>query len=117
MATAFLMLGHQVAAKAFRDAAFLAVWPATALPTTWPTRNTEDGLLPVVSPTVRAAAVDPTGNLWVSFALPYTYVFAPDGDKIRTLQLRGAGILTPNSMAFGRNGQLLVAPGLYEFTP
>jgi ATP:ADP antiporter, AAA family len=32
MATAFLMLGHQVAAKAFRDAAFLAVWPATALP-------------------------------------------------------------------------------------
>jgi AAA family ATP:ADP antiporter len=32
MATAFLMLGHQVAAKAFRDAAFLAVWPTTALP-------------------------------------------------------------------------------------
>src|SRR5262245_7915817 len=32
MATAVVMLGHQVAAKAFRDAAFLAVWPATALP-------------------------------------------------------------------------------------
>jgi len=32
MGTAFLMLGHQVAAKAFRDAAFLAVWPTTALP-------------------------------------------------------------------------------------
>ena len=32
MGTAFLMLGHPVAAKAFRDAAFLAVWPTTALP-------------------------------------------------------------------------------------
>lgn len=32
MATAAVMLGHQVAAKALRDAAFLSVWPATALP-------------------------------------------------------------------------------------
>jgi ATP:ADP antiporter, AAA family len=32
MATAVVMLGHQVASKAFRDAAFLAVFPATALP-------------------------------------------------------------------------------------
>lgn len=32
MATAVVMLGHQVASKAFRDAAFLAVWPTTALP-------------------------------------------------------------------------------------
>jgi AAA family ATP:ADP antiporter len=32
MTTAVVMLGHQVASKAFRDAAFLAVWPAEALP-------------------------------------------------------------------------------------
>lgn len=32
MATAAVMLAHQVASKAFRDAAFLSDWPATALP-------------------------------------------------------------------------------------
>lgn len=32
MATAAVMLAHQVASKALRDAAFLAVWPTTALP-------------------------------------------------------------------------------------
>ena len=32
MATAAVMLAHQVASKAFRDAAFLSVWPTTALP-------------------------------------------------------------------------------------
>src|SRR5215213_7913900 len=32
MTTAALMLAHQVAAKAFRDATFLTTWPATALP-------------------------------------------------------------------------------------
>ncbi|HEY6506416.1 MAG TPA: hypothetical protein VIY56_00300, partial [Vicinamibacterales bacterium] len=32
MTTAGIMLAHQVASKAFRDAAFLSAWPATALP-------------------------------------------------------------------------------------
>ena len=32
MMTAGIMLAHQVAAKAFRDATFLTAWPATALP-------------------------------------------------------------------------------------
>ena len=32
MATAAVMLAHQVASKAFRDATFLSVWPTTALP-------------------------------------------------------------------------------------
>lgn len=32
MVTAAVMLAHQVAGKAFRDAAFLSEWPATALP-------------------------------------------------------------------------------------
>ena len=45
------------------------------------------------------------------------YVFDRDGDKVRTVQLRGAGIMAPTSLFFGRHGRLLVTPGLYEFTP
>jgi hypothetical protein len=86
-----------------------------SLPTTWPRRKTSEGELPLVRPTVRAAAVDPMGNLWVSLAVPYTYVYAPDGDKIRTIQFRGAGTLAPVSLAFGTKGQLLATPGLFEF--
>jgi hypothetical protein len=85
------------------------------LPTTWPRRQTDDGEIPLVRPTVRAAAVDSSGNLWVSLAVPYTYVYGPDGDKIRTIQFRGAGTVSPHSLAFGTKGQLLVTPGLYEF--
>ena len=87
------------------------------LPTTWPRRNTSDGDVPVVSPTIRTAAVDPSGHLWVSFVVPYTYVFDGDGDKIRTLQFRGAGIISPNSFFFTGKGRILVTPGLYEFAP
>lgn len=86
------------------------------LPTTWPRRKTEEGELPLVSPTVRAAAVDGAGHLWVSFVTPYTYVYDRDGDKIRSLQLRAAGIITPSSLFFGPKGRLLVTPGLYEFS-
>jgi sugar lactone lactonase YvrE len=70
---------------------------------------------PFVRPTVRTAAVDRGGNLWVSLAVPYTYVYGPDGDKIRTVQFRGAGPLMPNSLSFGAGGRLLVTPGLFEF--
>jgi hypothetical protein len=85
------------------------------LPTTWPRRRTSDGEVPLVRPTVRAAAVDRAGNLWVTLAVPFTYVYAPDGDKIRTVQFRGAGTLRPDSLFFGEKGRLLIAPGLYEF--
>ena len=84
----------------------------SALPTTWPRRG---GELPLVPPTVRAAAVDRHGNLWVSFVVPYTYVFDPDGDKIRTVQFRGAGLIAPGGLSFGPKGTLLVSPGLYVF--
>lgn len=87
----------------------------TNLPTAWPRRRTEDGELPLVSPTIRSAAVDPAGHLWVSFVAPYTYVYDADGDKIRTLQLRGAGIISPHSLFFGKGGRLLATPGLVEF--
>jgi hypothetical protein len=89
----------------------------TNLPTSWPRRKTTDGELPFVPPTVRTAAVDRAGRLWVSFMVPYTYVFDPDGDKIRTVQFRGAGILSPASFFFSQKGQLLVTPGLYQFQP
>jgi hypothetical protein len=86
------------------------------LPTEWPKRRTSEGEMPLVMPTVRTAAVDRSGNLWISFVVPYTYVYDPDGDKIRTVQFRGAGIIAPNSLFFARNGRLLVTPGLYEFS-
>jgi hypothetical protein len=85
------------------------------LPGTWPTRKTDEGEVPLVRPTIRTAAVDRGGNLWVAFVLPYTYVFDRDGDKIRTVQFRAAGILAPTSLFFGGNNRVLVTPGLYEF--
>jgi hypothetical protein len=85
------------------------------LPTTWRKRSGADGEIPLVSPTIRAAAVDPSGNLWISFVPPYTYVYDGDGDKIRALQFRGAGVLSPSSLFFGKGGRLLVTPGLLEF--
>jgi len=87
------------------------------LPTTWARRKTEDGELPLVTPTIRAAAVDAAGRLWIAFVTPQIYVYDRDGDKIRSVQLRAAGIVAPSSLAFGKGGKLLVTPGLVEFTP
>jgi hypothetical protein len=86
-----------------------------SLPTKWPKRQTSDGQMPLVTPTIRTAAVDRTGNLWIAFVLPYTYVYDRDGDKARTVQFRAAGIISPNSLFFGNNRRILVTPGLYEF--
>jgi hypothetical protein len=86
-----------------------------ALPTRWPTRRTADGEMPLVTPTIRTAAVDHDGRLWIAFVVPYTYVYDADGDKIRTVQFRGAGLVQPNSLFFGKDGRILVTPGLYEF--
>jgi hypothetical protein len=33
------------------------------------------------------------------------------------VQFQGAGVISPTSMSFTRNGRLLVTPGLYEFDP
>ena len=85
------------------------------LPTTWPRHQTSEGELPLVTPTVRTAAVDRSGNLWVSFLEPYTYVYDRDGDKIRTVQFRAAGLVSPTSLFFSASGRLLVTPGLFEF--
>jgi len=86
------------------------------MPTTWPQRRLSDGdLIPVVPPAVRTAGVDRQGNLWVSLMVPFTYVYDASGEKIRIVQFNGAGILTPNSLFFTRNGRVLVTPGCYIF--
>ena len=88
-----------------------------AIPTRWPRRTVGDGELPMVTPTVRTAAVDGAGRLWVSFVVPVTYVYEADGEKVRTVQFRGAGVVAPSSLSFTSRGRLLITPGCYEFAP
>jgi hypothetical protein len=87
-----------------------------ALPTTWRERQTESGTYPIVPPLVRTAAVDPEGNLWVSLMQPYTYVYDRHGNKTRTVQFRGAGIIAPSTLSFASRNRVLVTPGCYEFS-
>jgi hypothetical protein len=87
-----------------------------SMPTRWPTRRTEDGdVLPFVPPAIATAGVDRSGRLWVSLTSPFTYVYDESGDKIRTVQFKGASLLTPNSLFFTKDGRVLVTPGCYEF--
>jgi hypothetical protein len=86
-----------------------------AMPTRWPTRRIEDREVPLVTPAVRAAAADRRGRLWISLNQPYTYVYDPQGDKIRTVQFSAAGIISPTSLSFTSADRLLVTPGCYEF--
>jgi hypothetical protein len=88
-----------------------------SMPHRWPRRAAGDGELPMVAPTIRAAAANAAGHLWLSFVLPYTYVYDGDGEKIRTVQFRGAGVMAVSSLAFTGAGRLLVTPGCYEFAP
>ena len=57
-----------------------------AIPEQWPRRTA--GELPLVAPMVRTAAVDRSGRLWISFVLPFSYVYDSGGEKIRTVQFR-----------------------------
>lgn len=86
-----------------------------AQPTRWPTRRVEDREVPFVQPLIRAASVDPQGQLWISMIVPYTYVYDTQGDKARTVQFSAAGIVSPTSLFFTRSGRILVTPGCYEF--
>ena len=85
-----------------------------ALPTAWP-RRSDTGRLPIVPPLVRTAAVDPAGRLWISLVEPFTYVYDPRGDKIRTVQFHGAKLLPASSLFFAAPDRVLVTPGCYEF--
>jgi hypothetical protein len=91
-------------------------WLAS-MPTRWPARRIADREVPYVTPTVRAAAVDPAGRLWIALTVPYTYVYDQQGDKVRTIQFSAAGTLSPTSLSFTQAGRLLITPGCYEFDP
>jgi hypothetical protein len=88
-----------------------------AIPASWPRRVApgDDRELPFILPTVRTAAVDRGGNLWIALSVPYTYVYDSFGDKLRTVQFAGAGTLQPASLFFTASGRLLVTPGCFEF--
>jgi len=84
-----------------------------AIPDRWPRRASSE--LPLVAPIIRTAAVDETGRLWISFVHPITYVYDGNGEKIRTVQFRGAGLIAPSSLSFSGDGRVLITPGCYEF--
>jgi hypothetical protein len=86
-------------------------------PTTWPRRQTSDGVLPVVRPAVRAAAADANGSLWISLDVPFTYVYDRRGDKQRVVQFQHVGVLAPTNLSFTPSGQLLATPGCALFNP
>ena len=86
-----------------------------AMPTRWKQRRVGGQELPLVMPVVRTAAVAPDGGIWIALTKPYTYVYDADGDKIRTVQFRGAETVSPSSLFFSARDRVLVAPGCYEF--
>jgi len=86
-------------------------------PTKWPTRRVEDREVPYVQPIVKTAGVDAQGQLWISMAVPFTYVYDAHGDKARTVQFSTTGIISPTSLFFTRAGHILVTPGCFEFDP
>jgi hypothetical protein len=89
-----------------------------AIPDEWPKRSIDGTEIPLVAPTVRTAAVDPNGRLWVSFVVPFTYVYDREGEKIRTVQFRAAGLVAPSSLFLlpdarpGHAWLLRVSPGI-----
>jgi hypothetical protein len=86
------------------------------MPTTWPRRRTDEGEFPLVPSTIRTAAVDPGGNLWISLVAPFTYVYNAAGEKRHTIQFHAAGTVAPTSLFFTPDGRVLVAPGCYAFS-
>jgi hypothetical protein len=85
------------------------------MPKKWPRRTVDGTELPLVVPTVRTAAVDRAGHLWVAFLTPFTYVFDATGEKVRTVQFHAAGTIAPSSLSFTSRGRVLIVPGCYEF--
>jgi len=86
-----------------------------SLPTTWPVRKVDGDELPVVVPSIQAAAADAAGNLWIATAVGVTFVYDTSGDRIRTVQFRAAGPVSPTAMSFTPSGRLLIAPGCFSF--
>lgn len=85
------------------------------LPTTWVKRRSGTGEIAVIQPTVRTAAADRDGNLWITLAVPFTYIYDGDGDKRRVVQFRATDIFSPASLFFTNDNRVLVTPGCYAF--
>ena len=66
--------------------------------------------MPLVAPIVRTAAVDRSARLWMSFVVPFSYVYDAAGEKIRTIQFRAAGVIAPSSLWFNAKGTGLGHP-------
>jgi hypothetical protein len=82
-------------------------------PTVWPKRSGNE--IPLVMPAIRAAGADASGNLWISLAVPFTYVYDAEGERRGTVQFSAAGAVSPTSLFFDADGRLLVTPGCYAF--
>jgi hypothetical protein len=87
-----------------------------ALPTVWRPRSPDEGRMPIANALVRTAAVDRLGRLWIALTVPFTYVYDPQGNKIRTVQFDATGPLLTRSLFFADRDRVLVTPGCYEFT-
>ena len=87
-----------------------------ALPTTWKRQATSEGEIPFILPSVYAAGADQKGNLWISLAAGVTYVYNAQGDRVRAVTFRAVDPIAPTSLAFTRNGRVLVSPGCYAFS-
>lgn len=83
--------------------------------TAWPGRASGSKEMPAVPPVVRTAAIGPNGDLWVVLAVPFTYVFDRDGEKLRVVRFEAAGTLLPESLSFTSDGHVLATPGCYVF--
>jgi hypothetical protein len=87
----------------------------SALPTEWRPRAPDEDRLPIANALVRTAAVDRLGRLWVALNVPFTYVYDPQGNKVRTVQFDATGPLLTRSLFFADRDRVLVTPGCYEF--
>ena len=85
------------------------------LPTTWKRQKLDDGEIPLVLPSVLAAAADQRGHLWISTVAGVTLVYDGNGDKLRVVRFRATGVISPTAMSFTSDDRLLVAPGCYAF--
>jgi hypothetical protein len=89
------------------------------LPTKWPVQKSADGEFPLIAPIVRAAAMSPEGELWVSLVPGLTYVYGPEGNRKRVVQFEGTDAFSPTSLSFSRVSgatRVLVTPGCFEFS-
>jgi hypothetical protein len=87
-----------------------------ALPSVWPRRKTASGEFPIVTSAIRTAAVAPEGSLWISLLSPITYVYDARGEKRRTLEFHGSGVLSPSEFFFAPGDRLIASPGCYSFS-